>query len=57
MSELAYLGIRIPQHLEDEIKSLVKDRRYKNKTDVVITALRLLIHQELPIIKAQEESY
>lgn len=53
MSELVYLGVKIPLQLETDIKALANSTRYKNKTDVVVTALRLLTKQELPIITAQ----
>jgi len=54
-SEQVNLGFRIPIEIAKEIENLVKSNRYKNKTDVVVTALRLLIHQEKPIIEASKK--
>lgn len=46
MSENKTICIRAPLALIDDMNELVQAKRYRNKSEVVVTGLRLLIQQE-----------
>jgi len=51
MSLTTQMNFRIPNKLIEEMEKLVKSGRFSNKTDIILSGIRLIINQEKLIEK------